>query len=486
MFPLAHFLRQELRDAPGRASYTLRLTLSCAVLITLFMTLQIPFLAVALIVVFYVSQPNVLMIKLVSVVFFVTVTVALGGVLLIIKWTYDYPLIRLAASVALFFCALYLMRVLGKLGLAFFVVALAVIYAQTFPSMTSQSEILVRLLLWLWVAINTAILVTLLVNACFQQAFPGNQFKARLAGMLHEVARRLAAPDAEAPPTFGETAAQFNQLQSLFAQASRATPEIAADPQAWRSRLAATLRCYQLAALLQADEADSDDRQQLSQAVLQLKNALSEEPFDGAIPPLTLSGRGVNRAVLQEMATTLQRLAQGIHIPMLYVSHSLDEIQHLADRVLVLEAGKVKAFGPLEEVWSSSVMHPWLPAEQQSTILSATVAAQHPQYAMTALALGDQLLWVNRLERPAGDTARIRIQASDVSLTLAQPSGTSIRNILRAEVAQCLEVNGQIEVQLRVSDRLLWARISPWARDDLAIAPGQQVFAQIKSVSIAA
>ncbi|HGO4448757.1 TPA: FUSC family protein, partial [Klebsiella pneumoniae] len=78
-----------------------------------------------------------------------------------------------------------------------------------------------------------------------------------------------------------------------------------------RSRLAATLRCYQLATLLQADEADSDDRQQLSQAVIQLKNALSEEPFDGAIPPLTLSGRGVNRAVLQEMATTLQRLAQG-------------------------------------------------------------------------------------------------------------------------------------------------------------------------------
>ncbi|MEN3204200.1 multidrug efflux transporter permease subunit MdtO [Klebsiella pneumoniae] len=309
MFPLAHFLRQELRDAPGRASYTLRLTLSCAVLITLFMTLQIPFLAVALIVVFYVSQPNVLMIKLVSVVFFVTVTVALGGVLLIIKWTYDYPLIRLAASVALFFCALYLMRVLGKLGLAFFVVALAVIYAQTFPSMTSQSEILVRLLLWLWVAINTAILVTLLVNACFQQAFPGNQFKARLAGMLHEVARRLAAPDAEAPPTFGETAAQFNQLQSLFAQPA-GRHRIAADP---GLALAAGrhLRCYQLAALLQADEADSDDRQQLSQAVLQLKNALSEEPFDGAIPPLTLSGRGVNRAVLQEMATTLQRLAQG-------------------------------------------------------------------------------------------------------------------------------------------------------------------------------
>ncbi len=84
--------------------------------------------------------------------------------------------------------------------------------------MTSQSEITVRLLLWLWVAINTAILVTLLVNACFQQAFPGNQFKARLAEMLQSVASRLATPGGETPPTFGETAAQFNQLQSLFAQ----------------------------------------------------------------------------------------------------------------------------------------------------------------------------------------------------------------------------------------------------------------------------
>ena len=140
-----------------------------------------------------------------------------------------------------------------------------------------------RLLLWLWVAINTAILVTLLVNACFQQAFPGNQFKARLAGMLHEVARRLAAPDAEAPPTFGETAAQFNQLQSLFARQPGDTGDRRRSRR--RSRLAATLRCYQLAALLQADEADSDDRQQLSQAVLQLKNALSEGPFDGAILP---------------------------------------------------------------------------------------------------------------------------------------------------------------------------------------------------------
>ena len=188
----------------------------------------------------------------------------------------------------------------------------------------------------------------------------------------------------------------------------------------------------------------------------------------------------------RELLPYLQRLAREINIPMLYVSHSLDEIQHLADKVLVLEEGKVKAFGDLEAVWSSSIMHPWLPQDQQSTILNVTIAAQHPQYAMTALALGDQQIWVNQLDRPQGEAARIRIQASDVSLVLQPGQQTSIRNILPAQVMQCIESNGQVEVRLEISGRTLWARISPWARDDLGITPGQRLYAQIKSVSIAA
>lgn len=308
------FLTRELRDAPGRANYTLRLTLSCAVLIVLFMTLHIPFLAVALIVVFYVSQPNVLMIKLVSVVFVVTVSVALGGVLLIIKWTYDYPLIRLVASVILFFCAIYLMRVLGKLGLAFFVVALAVIYAQTFPSMTSQSEILVRLLLWLWVAINTAILVTLLVNACFQQAFPGYQFKARLVVMLRQTARRLSQPDnGTPPPTVTEIAGQFNQLRSLYQQAARGTPEIAASPQDWQSLMAAALSCSHLTALLLPGDDHPDARRRIASQL----NALADNlPAAAEVQPLIVPRDGANSAILQEIAEVLARLARGETIPL--------------------------------------------------------------------------------------------------------------------------------------------------------------------------
>ncbi|ALR76052.1 molybdenum ABC transporter ATP-binding protein ModC [[Enterobacter] lignolyticus] len=188
----------------------------------------------------------------------------------------------------------------------------------------------------------------------------------------------------------------------------------------------------------------------------------------------------------RELLPYLQRLAREINVPMLYVSHALDEILHLADNVLVLEAGNVKAFGPLEEVWGSSVMHPWLPQDQQSSILKVTVLEHHPHYAMTALALGDQHLWVNKLDKPAQSPVRVRIQASDVSLVLQPPVQTSIRNVLRVKVAQCYDDNGQVEVQLEVGGRTLWARISPWARDDLAIKPGLWLYAQVKSVSITA
>ncbi|MGL5700287.1 MAG: TOBE domain-containing protein, partial [Kluyvera sp.] len=188
----------------------------------------------------------------------------------------------------------------------------------------------------------------------------------------------------------------------------------------------------------------------------------------------------------RELLPYLQRLASEINIPMLYVSHSLDEILHLADKVLVLEGGEVKAFGNLEEVWGSSVMHPWLPQDQQSSILRVTVLEHHPHYAMTALALGDQHIWVNKLDKPLQSAVRIRIQATDVSLVLQPSPQSSIRNVLHAKVVQCYDNNGQVEVQLDVSGRTLWARISPWARDDLAVKPGLWLYAQIKSVSITA
>ncbi|RWR02174.1 molybdate transporter ATP-binding protein [[Pantoea] beijingensis] len=186
----------------------------------------------------------------------------------------------------------------------------------------------------------------------------------------------------------------------------------------------------------------------------------------------------------RELLPYLQKLAQQIEVPMLYVSHSLDEILHLADHVLVLDKGNVKAFGPLEKVWASSAMRPWLPRAEQSSVLSVQILEQHPHYAMTALALGDRHLWVSRIDAPPKTTLRIRINAADVSLVLQPPAQSSIRNVLPAQVVELLEIDEQIEVKLQIGQRELWARITPWARDELAIEPGMWLYAQIKSVSI--
>lgn len=171
---------------------------------------------------------------------------------------------------------------------------------------------------------------------------------------------------------------------------------------------------------------------------------------------------------------------------MLYVSHSLDEILQLADNVLVLDQGRVKAWGPLEQVWASSAMRPWLPRADQSSVLRVQLLEQHASYAMTALALGDQVLWVSRIDAPPKTPLRIRINAADVSLVLQPPVSSTIRNILPAQVLELIEIDDQVEVKLKTGNSELWARISPWARDELNIRVGLWLWAQIKSVSISA
>ncbi|EOS96394.1 molybdenum ABC transporter ATP-binding protein ModC [Erwinia tracheiphila] len=186
----------------------------------------------------------------------------------------------------------------------------------------------------------------------------------------------------------------------------------------------------------------------------------------------------------RELLPWVHALAKEVAMPILYVSHSLDEILQLADHVLLLDNGEVKALDTLEKVWASSAMRPWLPRSELSSVLRVQVLDQHPHYAMTALSLGDQHIWVSRVDAPLKTPMRIRIQSDDVSLVLQQPLNSSIRNVIPAQVAELMEIDQQIEVRLLVGLSELWARITPWAKDELMIKPGMWLWAQIKSVAI--
>ncbi|NIH12433.1 MAG: molybdenum ABC transporter ATP-binding protein ModC [Serratia symbiotica] len=186
----------------------------------------------------------------------------------------------------------------------------------------------------------------------------------------------------------------------------------------------------------------------------------------------------------RELLPYLERLAQDVNIPILYVSHSMDEILRLAEQVMVLDRGQVRAFDSLEAVWASGVLRPWLQREDQNIVLLVSVVEHHPRYAMSALALGEQRLWISGIDAALGSQLRIRINAAEVSLVLQPPINSSIRNVLLAKVSECMEVNGQVEVKLALWEHVLWACITPWARDELAICPGKWLYALVKSVAI--
>ncbi|MBS9430816.1 molybdenum ABC transporter ATP-binding protein ModC [Photorhabdus akhurstii] len=186
----------------------------------------------------------------------------------------------------------------------------------------------------------------------------------------------------------------------------------------------------------------------------------------------------------RELLPYLERLSGEVNIPILYVSHNLDEILHLAENVLVMDNGKVRATGKLEEVWSSSALRLWLQKETLSSILNVSMVEHHNRYEMTAVALADQALWLPKMDVQPGTDLRIRIDASDVSLVLEPPRGSSIRNILAVKVVEFFDDNGHVDVKLVLSGHYLWARITPWARDELNLRSGQWLYAQIKSVSL--
>ncbi len=192
----------------------------------------------------------------------------------------------------------------------------------------------------------------------------------------------------------------------------------------------------------------------------------------------------------RELIAYLQTLARNLKLPIVYVSHSLDEILQLANHMLVLNQGELIAAGPLAQVWNSEQMRPWMPPQELSALIHTRVANQHPQYAMTQLMLDDgNHLWVNTpqwQQQPNQDAIMVRIQANHVALALTPPQQSSIRNCLRGIIKQLSpSADGdQIQVKIALGKDELWANITPWACDDLELCAGKTVYAQIKGVSM--
>lgn len=174
-------------------------------------------------------------------------------------------------------------------------------------------------------------------------------------------------------------------------------------------------------------------------------------------------------------------------IPTLYVSHAVDEVALLADRILVLAEGRVQAFGGTVEVLEHLDLVPLTERFQAAAVLEARVNAHDDEYCLTWLDLDGQRLSVPRIEHlGVGEPARLLVRARDVSLATERPSPTSIRNVLSGVLVALRqdESTAFAEAAVDLGSHRLRARITRASAAELGLAVGSPVFALLKSVSL--
>jgi molybdate transport system ATP-binding protein len=187
-----------------------------------------------------------------------------------------------------------------------------------------------------------------------------------------------------------------------------------------------------------------------------------------------------------EILPWLARLRDELKLPMLYVSHSLDEVARLADTVVLLEGGAAKAQGPASDVLGRIEASAML-GDEAGALLEGEVAERDDQWQLARIAFDGGHLWLRDSGIAIGRKVRLRVLARDVSIATHEPQGSSIQNVLAATVAEVEpDVHpSQVMVRLRCGGTMLLSRITARAAHTLALAPGQRVWAQVKSVALA-
>lgn len=186
-----------------------------------------------------------------------------------------------------------------------------------------------------------------------------------------------------------------------------------------------------------------------------------------------------------EVLPWLERLRDELRIPMVYVTHASDELTRLADTVVVLEQGAVQACGPLQAVMSQTGPMVRFGGELACLVLGA-VAEHDDAWHLTEVRFGGGSFWLPDSGLQRGEPVRLRVLARDVSVATRRPVDVSIQNVVPCQIAEILPDQHPAQALLRLdcAGTPLWARLTCRAVDQLALQPGQSVWAQVKAMSL--
>ena len=186
----------------------------------------------------------------------------------------------------------------------------------------------------------------------------------------------------------------------------------------------------------------------------------------------------------EEVLPYFESLRDWLSIPMVYVSHQFEEVLRLATYIVLLEAGRVLAAGPVDEISLRSELRGVIAPDLVGSVVSGTVAAVDPAGSTVELWVGSGRLKVSLPALPLGTRVRVQLLARDIILATQPIAGLSVRNALRGIVTEiAAEELASVLVKVDVGGPVLLARITASAREDLDLKPGDAVWALVKAVS---
>lgn len=197
--------------------------------------------------------------------------------------------------------------------------------------------------------------------------------------------------------------------------------------------------------------------------------------------PLSALDLGLKRDIFPY----LDRLRAEARCPILYVSHDLDEVTRLADRIILIEGGKTQPAQSLGQALATAAPASRLSRAIAGGLLEATIHAHHPQDHLTEARIEDQPLWLPGRVGGPGDPVRLRVDARDVMIAARKPDGLSALNALPVTITAIDRGPGSgALVRLDHQGQALTARVTQRSVRGLGLAVGQNVHAVLKTMAV--
>ena len=192
----------------------------------------------------------------------------------------------------------------------------------------------------------------------------------------------------------------------------------------------------------------------------------------------------LDEARKEEVLPFIERLHAELKMPIVYVSHNIDEICRLCDQLVVMDAGRVMTQGGLQSVLLQTEQ-PILSGKEAGTVLFGRIQEYDLEFDLTRVETAGSQLWVPGHFGSAPSELRLRVRANDVSICLKRPEKTSILNVMQATIEAVQdESSASMLAHLRAGDDQILARITRRSWSELGLQPGDTVFAQIKSIAV--